>query len=67
MTYEIRTRFNVEPEEGDDLGPEFIANLVAHVMRQALADDPALAPTEGLTVHVQPRGAKVHASEEVAA
>ena len=66
-TYEVRTRFNVEPEEGDDLGPDFIANLVAHTLRQALADDPALTPTEGVTIHVRPCGAKLHIEAEVAA
>jgi hypothetical protein len=66
-TYEVRTRFNLEPEEGDDLGPEYVANLVVHALRQAVADDPALAPTEGLTVHVRPRGAKVHVENEVSA
>ena len=65
--YEVRTRFNVEPEEGDDLGPEFIASLVAHALRQAVAADPALKPTEGLTIHVRPRGAKLHVEAEVPA
>ena len=66
VTYEVRTRFDLEPEPGDDLGPEYIANLVANALRRALTDA-ALDPTEGVTVHVQPRGAKVHTSEEVAA
>jgi hypothetical protein len=66
MTYEVRTRFDLEPEPGDDLGPEYVANLVANALRRALTDA-ALDPTEGITVHVQPRGAKVHAATEVAA
>jgi hypothetical protein len=66
VTYEVRTRFDLEPEPGDDLGPEYIANLVANALRRALTDA-ALDPTAGVTVHVQPRGAKVHTSEEVAA
>jgi hypothetical protein len=64
MIYQVRTRFDIEPEEGDDLGPEFIANLVVHALRQALADDPALKPTEGVTIRVQPRGAKVRVHQD---
>jgi len=66
VTYEVRTRFDLEPEPSDDLGPEYIANLVANALRRALTDA-ALDPTEGVTVHVQPRGAKVHTTAEVAA
>ena len=65
--YQIRTRFDVEPEEGDDLGPDFIANLVAHALRQAVADDPALKPTQGVTIHVQPRAAKIHVDDQAPA
>ncbi len=38
MTYEVRTRFDLEPEPGDDLGPEYIANLVANALRRPLAE-----------------------------
>jgi hypothetical protein len=44
---QVRTRFNVEPEEGDDLGPDFIANLIAHALREAVTDDSALQPIQG--------------------
>ena len=66
VTYEVRTRFDLEPEPGDDLGPEYVANLVANALRRGLTDA-ALDPTEGMTVHVQPRGAKGHTTEQVAA
>jgi hypothetical protein len=66
MIYEVRTRFDLQPEPGDDLGPEFIANLVAAAVRRGL-ERAALDPTEGVTVHVRPTGAKVHARTEAAA
>jgi hypothetical protein len=66
VTYEVRTRFDLDPEPGDDLGCEYISNLVAAAVRRAL-HEAALAPTQGVTVHVRPRGAKVHAWTEVTA
>jgi len=32
IIYQVRTRFDIEPEEGDDLGPKLIANLVVHCL-----------------------------------
>ena len=66
MIYEVRTRFDLEPDVGDDLGPDFIANLVASALRRGLEAE-ALHPTQGVTVYVQPRGAKVHVETEVPA
>jgi hypothetical protein len=60
MIYEVRTRFDLEPDEGDDHGPEFIANVVANAIRRGLAAE-ALDTTQGVTISVQPRGAKLHA------
>jgi len=59
MIYEVRTRFDLEPDEGDDLGPEFIANVVATAIRRALEAE-ALDTTQGVTISVQPRGARLH-------
>jgi hypothetical protein len=59
MIYEVRTRFDLEPEQGDDLGPEFIANVVASAIRRGLEAE-ALDTTQGVTISVQPRGAKLH-------
>jgi hypothetical protein len=59
MIYEVRTRFDLEPDEGDDHGPEFIANVVANAIRRGLEAE-ALETTQGLTISVQPRGAKLH-------
>jgi len=59
MIYEVRTRFDLEPGEGDDLGPEFIANVVASAIRRGLEAE-ALETTQGVTISVQPRGARVH-------
>jgi hypothetical protein len=66
MIYQVRTRFDLAPEPSDDLGPEFIANLVATAVRQGL-QEAALDPTAGVTVQVQPAGAKVHTQAEAAA
>ena len=66
MIYEVRTRFDLEPEPEDDLGCEYIGNLVAAAARRAL-QEAALAPTLGVTVHVRPRGAKVHTRTEATA
>jgi hypothetical protein len=66
MIYEVRTRFDLEPEPSDDLGPEFIANLVATAVRQGLKEA-ALFPAAGVTVQVQPAGAKVHTQTGAAA
>ena len=66
MIYEVRTRFDLEPDEGDDLGPEFIANVVATAMRRALEAE-ALETTQGVTISVQPRGARVHVEAKAAA
>jgi hypothetical protein len=59
MIYEVRTRFDLEPDEGDDLGPEVIANVVANAIRPGLEAE-ALDTTQGVTISVQPRGARVH-------
>ena len=59
MIYEVRTRFDLEPDEGDDLGPEFIANVVANAIQRGLEAE-ALDTTQGVTISVQPRGAKLH-------
>ena len=66
MIYEVRTRFDLEPGEGDDLGPEFIANVVATAIRRALEAE-ALETTQGVTISVQPRGARVHVEAKAAA
>ena len=66
MIYEVRTRFDLEPDEGDDLGPEFIANVVATAIRRALEAE-ALEATQGVTISVQPRGARVHVEAKAAA
>jgi len=66
MIYEVRTRFDLEPDEGDDLGPEFIANVVATAIRRALEAE-ALETTQGVTISVQPRGARVHLEAKAAA
>jgi hypothetical protein len=63
MIYEVRTRFDLELEVGDDLGPEFIANVVGCAIRRGLAAE-ALQPVQGVTIYVQPRGAKVHVELE---
>jgi hypothetical protein len=65
MIYEVRTRFDLEPDADDDLGPDFIANVVANAIRRALEGE-ALHPTQGATIYVQPRGAKVHVEAEAA-
>ena len=65
MIYEVRTRFDLEPDEGDDLGPEFIANVVATAIRRALEAE-ALETTQGVTISVQPRGARVHLEAKAA-
>jgi len=59
MIYEVRTRFDLEPDEGDDHGPEFIANVVANAIRGGLEAE-ALDTTQGVTISVQPRGARLH-------
>jgi hypothetical protein len=59
MIYEVRTRFDLEPDEGDDDGPEFIANVVANAIRRGLEAE-ALDTTQGLTISVQPRGARLY-------
>jgi hypothetical protein len=66
MIYQVRTRFDLAPEPGDDLGCEFVANLVAAAVRRGLQED-GLDPSQGVTVYVRPRGAKVHAATEAAA
>lgn len=66
MIYEVRTRFDMDPEVGDDLGSEFIANVVANAIRRGLEAE-ALHPAQGVTIYVQPRGAKVHVEAEAAA
>ena len=63
MIYEVRTRFDLDPEVGDDLGPEFIANVVGSAIRRGLVAE-ALQPVQGVTIYVQPRGAKVHVELE---
>ena len=65
MIYEVRTRFDLEPDVGDDLGPDFIANLVgAHF---GVGWRRRRSTRRGVTVYVQPRGAKVHVETEVPA
>jgi len=66
MIYEVRARFDLEPDVGDDLEPEFIANLVACAIRRGLEVE-ALETMRGVTIAVQPRGAKVHVEQTAAA
>ncbi len=46
MIYEVRTRFDVDPEAGDELGSELIANVVAKAIRRELEAE-ALHPAQG--------------------